>query len=45
MYRAQWLTKSCKAFYENMQLQYTQNNCIVNHVWNYDEIGIQASSI
>jgi hypothetical protein len=36
------IQQSCQTFYNNLQLLYNKHNYDVNHIWNSDEIGIQA---
>jgi hypothetical protein len=41
--KTQGLTlNTCNFFYTNLQALYNQHNCVLNHVWNSNEIGIQA---
>jgi len=41
VYNAQGLTNNvCNSFYENLATLYTRHKCIINHIWNHDEIRI-----
>jgi len=43
VYKAQGLTNSaCQMFYTNLQMLYTKHNYITNHIWNFNDITIQA---
>jgi hypothetical protein len=36
-------SNSCNYFYTNLESLYNQHNYSCNHIWNFHEIGIQAS--
>ncbi len=43
VYTAQGLTNSaCQMSYTNLQMLYTKHNYITNHIWNFNDIIIQA---
>jgi len=35
-------TQSYFFFYQNLQSFYNEHNYVIDHIWNFDEIGIQA---